>query len=941
MFISFFVNISLTLERKTCVKFAKNILKKQKMKIFKKALLLGFFFLSTLTVFSQIKVTGKVIDGDLNQPLAGANVLVKGTSNGSITDFDGKFEVTTTLKSGQISISYLGFQTRTVSFTVTGSSVDLGNIIVSPDANQLAEVVVVGRGIIDVAKERKTPIAVSTIKGVEIQEKVGTADVTQTMVNTPSVYVAGQAGGFGDSRITVRGFQQDNTAFLLNGQPINGMEDGLMYWSNWSGISDIANFIQIQRGLGSSKLAISSVGGTVNFVTKATDKKEGGFASMGVANNNYFKSTAAYNTGMSAKGFGMSVMLSHWQGAGYNQGTRGEGQNYFISFGYKPNDRHNFNFLITGAPQSHDQNFTKRISDYLGFGRKYNNNFGYLNGQYISERTNFYHKPVANLNWDFDINETTSLSTVLYASWGRGGGTGNYGSGKRSISQFNPYIGENQNTYINYDQIFSENSADADGIGTSSNYVIRASMNNHAWYGLVSNFKKEINDNLNLNFGLDLRTYNGDHYRQVSNFLGLNAWSESRRLRDNNHVIPNPNTLPSATNTVNQSYSINPWYAFFNSADDSQKIDYDYSETISYGGVFGQLEYSNENFSTFFQGAISNQSHQRFDYYDYQAEFQDSEKVSNVGYNVKGGAAYNFDGKHAFYANAGYYSRQPYHDNIYLNFTNQVNPLTENEKVLGLEAGYTFKSKLFTGSLNAYRTTWEDRVVTNSSVRTTDGVIGTTPVFTGDVIFVTNQGVKQVHSGLELDFVFKPFDRLDVKGFGSLGNWEYDGNAITTTRDENLNTLLVSETDLDGGKVGDAAQTTWGLGAKFEIFERFSIDADWRNYYNLYSNVAAKDNLELPSFDLVDAGFSYKMLVGKDKQNAVNFRFNVNNVFDEVYLSELRSNIKVTDNIPASGSTPSPGTYQANGRVYKGIADGNQGFFGLGRTWNFTVRYNF
>ena len=927
---SFFVNISLTLERKTCVKFAEIILKKQKMKIFKKGLLLGFFFLSTLTVFSQIKVTGKVIDGDLNQPLAGANVLVKGTSNGSITDFDGKFEVTTTLKSGQISISYLGFQTRTVSFTVTGSSVDLGNIIVSPDANQLAEVVVVGRGIIDVAKERKTPIAVSTIKGVEIQEKVGTADVTQTMVNTPSVYVAGQAGGFGDSRITVRGFQQDNTAFLLNGQPINGMEDGLMYWSNWSGISDIANFIQIQRGLGSSKLAISSVGGTVNFVTKATDKKEGGFASMGVANNNYFKSTAAYNTGMSAKGFGMSVMLSHWQGAGYNHGTRGEGQNYFISFGYKPNDKHNFNFLITGAPQSHDQNFTKAISSYLQYGRKYNNNWGTLNGDYLSLRTNFYHKPVANLNWDFNINETTSLSTVLYASWGRGGGTGDYRDRSYSI----PYA----SGQINFDQIYNGNLTAPGGVGSQpSNMLIRSTMNNHAWYGLVSNFKKEINDNLSLNFGLDLRTYNGDHYRQVSNFLGLNAWSESRRLRDNNHVIPNPNTLPSATNTVNQSYSINPWYAFFNSADDSQKIDYDYSETISYGGVFGQLEYSNENFSTFFQGAISNQSHQRFDYYDYQAEFQDSEKVSNVGYNVKGGAAYNFDGKHAFYANAGYYSRQPYHDNIYLNYTNQVNPLTENEKVLGLEAGYTFKSKLFTGSLNAYRTSWEDRVVTNSAVQTADGVIGTTPVLAGDVIFTANQGVKQMHSGLELDFVFKPFERLDVKGFGSIGNWEYEGKAIRRRFDENLNLLLESETDLDGGKVGDAAQTTWGLGAKFEIFERFSIDADWRNYYNLYSNVAAKDNLELPSFDLVDAGFSYKMLVGKDKQNAVNFRFNVNNVFDEVYLSELRSNIK-TDAFISGNSGP---TYQSAGRVYKGIADGNQGFFGLGRTWNFTVRYNF
>ena len=112
-----------------------------------------------------------------------------------------------------------------------------------------------------------------------------------TLANTPSIYVAGQSGAFGDTRISVRGFDQTNTAFMLNGQPINGMEDGKMYWSNWSGMNDIANVVQIQRGLGASKLAISSVGGTVNFVMRSTSKSQGGFAYAGFANDNYLKTT--------------------------------------------------------------------------------------------------------------------------------------------------------------------------------------------------------------------------------------------------------------------------------------------------------------------------------------------------------------------------------------------------------------------------------------------------------------------------------------------------------------------------------------------------------------------------------------------------------------------------------------------------------------------------
>lgn len=907
-------------------------------------LLSGILFLMVSTVFGQGKITGTITDNELNTGMPGVNVTIKGTSNATVTDFDGKFSIESTTATGQVVLTYIGFETKTVNFNVAnGQVIDLGNITLASDASQLDEVVIVGKGIIDLAKDRKTPIAVSTIKSAEIREKIGTADITQTMVNTPSVYVAGQAGGFGDSRIVVRGFGQDNTAFLLNGQPINGMEDGKMYWSNWSGMADIANTIQIQRGLGSSKLAISSVGGTVNFVTKATEMKEGGFISTAVANDNYFKSTAAYNTGISEKGWGASFMLSSWQGDGYNNGTYGEGQNYFFSVGYKASDRHSFNFLITGAPQQHDQNFSKKISDYLGFGRRYNNNYGYLNGKYISERVNFYHKPVANFNWDFKISDKTELSTVLYASWGRGGGTGNYGgsSNKKYIKAMNPVTGLEENTYIDYDQIYANNQAVPNGQGTVANsYLIRSSVNNHAWYGVVSNLKHQLTNNLVLNLGLDLRTYNGTHYRQVENFVGLNSFADVRKLRGANHQT----SSTEATNIVTENTPVAPWKAMFTTTDKNQRLDYDYSETISYAGFFGQLEYSTDNFSAFFQGSVSNQSHQRFDRYDYFPEFEDSEKVDNTGYNVKAGGSYSINENNSVYVNAGYYNRQPYHDNIYLNFTNEVNPLTSNEKILGLEAGYSFKSKYISANVNAYRTTWEDRVVSSSRTVSNQAgeTIGTTPVAFGDLIYKSNLGVKQVHTGVEVDVVAKPITNLDVRGFASIGNWKYEGNSVTRQTDENQNLLLEELVDVDGGKVGDAAQTTWGLGVKYEIFKGFSVDSDWRTYNDLYSNTGAvKENLMLPNYDLVDAGITYKMFVGKAKTNSISFRINVNNIFDEVYLSELTSNIKVTDNIPAVGSNPSIGTYQANGRVYKGIADGNQGYFGLGRTWNFGVRYNF
>src|SRR5690606_6614359 len=104
----------------------------------------------------------------------------------------------------------------------------------------LSETVIVGKGVIDLEENRKTPVAVSTITKQEIQDKaVGNVEFPEILKNTPSVYVAGQSGGFGDSKMFLRGFDQSNTAYLLNGQPINGMEDGNMYWSNWSSMTDV------------------------------------------------------------------------------------------------------------------------------------------------------------------------------------------------------------------------------------------------------------------------------------------------------------------------------------------------------------------------------------------------------------------------------------------------------------------------------------------------------------------------------------------------------------------------------------------------------------------------------------------------------------------------------------------------------------------------------
>jgi len=164
------------------------------------------------------------------------------------------------------------------------------------------EEVTVSSGVIDVAVERKTPIALSIITSQEVQLKVGNLEFPEIMNKTPGVYATKQGGGYGDSRISLRGFDQRNTSFLINGQPVNDMENGWVYWSNWAGLTDVASGIQIQRGLGASKLAVPSVGGTVSIFTKSAEKARGGSFTQLMGNDGYSKSTIAYNTGVNDNG---------------------------------------------------------------------------------------------------------------------------------------------------------------------------------------------------------------------------------------------------------------------------------------------------------------------------------------------------------------------------------------------------------------------------------------------------------------------------------------------------------------------------------------------------------------------------------------------------------------------------------------------------------------
>ena len=811
------------------------------------------------------------------------------------------------------------------------------------DSIALAEVVV-SSGVIDVAKERETPIAVSTITAREVQLKVGNMEFPEIMNKTPGVYATKQGGGYGDSRISLRGFDQRNTSFLINGQPVNDMENGWVYWSNWAGLTEVASGIQIQRGLGASKLAVPSVGGTVSIFTKSAERAKGGSFTQLLGNDGYSKSTMAYNTGLNENGWSTSLLLSKWSGNGYIYNTMGAGTTYFAAVGYAPDGSdHKMNLSVLGAGQWHHQrDVWVSIRDYQNFGEKgidqrWNSNGGTRNGEEWSMRRNFYNKPLATFNWDWEVNDQIEVNTSLYASAGRGGGTGprgrNYYNSATDILPYRKDLTEHYNEngkgsrdsdgFINFDALVNHNVSNTSGytgdigggnyagkkIGSNSykydgvNRAIiirRASMNSHDWVGAISNFNYR-SGNMRYSFGIDLRDYTGYHYRVLNDLMGLDGYHSSGNRNTGGQIIE---TLVEA----------NP---FKNTGIRGPKMAYYNIGNVGWTGLNALAEYSGDDLTWVIQAGTSAQTYQRVDYFAQVGNPESKEKTVNGGY-IKGGANYNFNERSNAFFNIGRIQRQPNFDAIFPNYANNINPDIQNEEISSFEIGYGYIGESLKVNINAYSTNWGNRFISRG-FSNAQGQDGTAQFKDIDVS----------HKGVEVEADWRPNNISRVRGMLSIGDWRYTKDFDAQLFNDQQQSIGTATLYTKDAKVGDAAQFVAYLGYERRIGSKLNIDLDYRFVDGLYADYSITDSdftnatnkgaLKLPSYGLVDLGATYYM------GGNLSMRLNINNLFNTVYIAESNSNIHAS----------------SDSQRWNGVDTRNYVWFGFGTTWNMSLRYRF
>ena len=839
----------------------------------------------------EITVSGLVSDAETGKPLAGANIIVVGSDLGSATDENGEYTLENILAGSEISASVIGYE----DLTLYADSENLNFSLVAIALEMTPLEVLASRA------GENTAVAYTNIDKEELNLRLASQDIPLALNTVPSVYSTGQGGGAGDSRINVRGFNQRNIAIMLNGIPVNDMENGWVYWSNWDGVADATSSIQVQKGLSAVNLATPSIGGSMNIITDPSSQERRGMFKQELGAWGFLKTTASFHSGLLMDDkLALSGTLVRKVGEGHSDGTWTDAYAYFLDASYSPNENHRFQFYALGAPQRHGQNryrqniatydskYAKDLDTYdqsaLGenggkfseVGREFNQNFAAISeesqsildassGQYfrmytvfdgvdrhekggLSERENFFHKPQVALNHFWTINDDMMLASSVYWSGGMGGGTGHYGSIDRNPAvEGNAWYASSPWTW-NYDKTIAYNDTSSSG----SKGILRNSNNRQSTVGVLSKFNYRVNSNIKTQFGIDARSAQIYHVKTIRDLLG------GEYFVNNDSEFDAPNTQKGL----------------------GDAIDYNFTNTVGWLGLFAQAEYNSGPLTAYGMFGTTTVKYTYQDHFKMASNYDYSYAQSKDGSDLDWVVA---NGKDEFGGNAG---------ELYI----EADPITTMQLKGGAlyELGDAFS---FLGSIPIFGKTYE-----NANIWANFGLVDKAPVFdqviqdwtgqmatdpqnesfsafelgldfysndgsmagalnlystqwkdrvqtknvqdqgdSSDDIIVYLTGIDQSHSGIEAELSAQVSEmvRLDF-GLG-YGKWVFTDDASGSYRDGDVDqNYSYALKDL---RVGDMPQTNFIFGATLTPLEGLKLNVLSRTYMSYYSdwNVSSRE----------------------------------------------------------------------------------------------------
>ena len=754
----------------------------------------------------------------------------------------------------------------------------------------------------------------------ELSDDTSSADNISGLLNSSmDIFYRTAAYEFSSSFFKVRGLDSDNAIVHINGIKMNKLYNGRPQWSNWGGLNDVLRNQELSNGSIPLKYNFGGILGSNNINIRASEYGQGGRITYSSSNRSYSnRLMATYNSGMLEKGWAYSISIGRrWGNEGYQDASFYDSNSAFLSVQKIFNNKHSLNLATIYAPNRRGKASpnTQEVYDLKGI--RYNEYWGYHDGEKRNSRVKRVVEPIILLNHDWSIDEKSSLETSIGFQFGEMGNSRlDYaGGGNPSPAYYQDlpsyfladsngpdyegaYLAQENfinNGQINWDRIYDANLTNNQS-GLNAAYVLYEDRVDDTQLTLNSAYSREFNDNIKFTTSVNYRSLVSDNFAEISDMLGGYSYSNIDSFDNLDYNLLSPNSIVSEGDKFKYHYKMN-------------------AEELS---LFTMMNFTFDKFELYLAGDLTNTTYQRDGIFENEANAGNSagkgDEINFNGYGVKAGITYKFSGKHILDFNSAYLQKAPSIRNTFTNSRVNHNvvgsdvsglindsPISE-EKIMSFDANYIFRTPIFTGRLTGFYSEVKD--ANEISFYYADGLVG----FEDDSEFIQEilQGIDKKYLGVEFGVEAQIIPTVKLKGAASIGQYIYANNPFLYLGADN-NTVAVGSSNLENYKIAGGPQKAYSVGFEYRDPDYWFIGVTSNFFTNTYLDVSpltrtqnfylAQDGLPFNDYDIniardllkqerFDDYMVVNMIGGKSwkiDDYYVGFFASINNILDKKY----------------------------------------------------------
>jgi hypothetical protein len=646
-----------------------------------------------------------------------------------------------------------------------------------------------------VAQEPNVTSAASISEGQDNDDNSGNTFIPSMLQSSRDIFVNNTSYTFSIAFFRSRGYDNRFNGIYLNGYNMNSLVTGRATFSQWGGLNHVVRYPDTRINMTPASFTFGEIGGVSNYNLRGSAYSKQIRGSYSLSNRTYNnRLMLTYATGMMKNGWSLAASVSSRFGdnISYVQGTSYDGFSYFVALEKKLNQKNAINLTVLGAPTVRDMQGNSVNEAYNLTGTNYYNpNWGWYNGEQRSARTRSTHEPVALLTHFFNSEDNKlSITSTLGFTIGRNNTTSlNWYDAPDPRPDYYRYLpsyyiedGDTTSLYwdyldkwkndesfsqINWDKMYEVNQLAA-AQGKRAQYIVENRIMDHIQIGGASHLIRDINDNIRLYAGAELKGYKQHNYNTINDLLGGLYWIDVDKFSEG--------AFPDSLNTI---------YNDLNHKNDTlglgDVINNNYELYLYTEKIWGLLNFTYNKYD-FFVGAniggeemwrVGLMKNGRFP----ENSYGKSDVKSFLTYGAKAGFTYKITGRNYISVNAQYSNDAPSILNAFLapRIRNAYVPSLKTEKIFSSDLSYIMKYPKFQMRLTGYFTqfTYLSRVIS---------------FYHDDYATMVNyamNGINQRHMGVEVGAEWKMTSMFSLIFAGNFGDYRYSNNPNVNINAEN------------------------------------------------------------------------------------------------------------------------------------------------------------